>query len=186
MLRPIQSRASDILWNIHRKKLKYLICNTSDIVLDTWLGQGTVDRIQASRFHCCQCNPAQLNYPTFQKDLRALMDSLKFFQAQLRAINLLCGLIRSPCRDPQTTHRRHRNCVNGNSVLVVQIAVQSIPQVSRIMSQVHCPETIRDPVLLQRKKSRYFKASTTRHYNGHQHYHRCLTLPLTITSVFLR
>ena len=29
-------------------------------------------------------NPAQLNYPTLQKELLAIIDSLKFFEAQLR------------------------------------------------------------------------------------------------------
>ena len=72
-------------WNSNREAPKYLICDASDIGLDSWLGQGTLDRIQPARFHSRKFNPAQLNFLTLQQELLAIIDSLKFFEAQLRA-----------------------------------------------------------------------------------------------------
>ena len=71
-------------WNSNSEEPKYLICDARDIGLGSWLGQETLDRIQPARFHCRKFNPAQLNYPTLQKELLAIIDSLKFFEAQLR------------------------------------------------------------------------------------------------------
>ena len=71
-------------WNSNSEEAKYLICDASDIGLGSWLGQRTLDRIQPARFHSCKFNPAQLNYPTLQTELLAIIDSLKFFEAQLQ------------------------------------------------------------------------------------------------------
>ena len=71
-------------WNSNSEEPKYQICDASDIALGSWLGQGTLDRIQAARFHSLKFNPAQLNYHRLQKELLAILDSLKFFEAQLR------------------------------------------------------------------------------------------------------
>ena len=71
-------------WNTNSEEQKYLICDASDIGLGSWLGQGTLDRIQPARFQSRKFNPAQLNDPTLQKELLAIIDSLKFFDAQLR------------------------------------------------------------------------------------------------------
>ena len=71
------------LWN-ESKELKYLRCDTSNIGLGSWIGQGTLDTIRPSYFHRWKFNPAQLRYPTFQNQLLAIIDSLHFFEAQLR------------------------------------------------------------------------------------------------------
>ena len=49
-------------WNSNSEEPTYLICDARDIGLGSSLGQGTLDRIQATRFHSRKFNPAQLNY----------------------------------------------------------------------------------------------------------------------------
>jgi hypothetical protein len=71
-------------WNNESKEPKYLICDASDVGLGSWIGQGTLDSIRPACFHSRKFNPAQLRYPTFQKELLAIIDSLHFFEAQLR------------------------------------------------------------------------------------------------------
>ena len=68
-------------WDNTSEEPKYLICDASDISLSSWLGQETLDRIRPTRFHCCKFTPAQLSDATLQKQLLAIIDSLKFFEA---------------------------------------------------------------------------------------------------------
>ena len=71
-------------WNSTSEEPQYLICDASDIGLGSWLGQGTLDRIQPARFHSCKFNAAQLNYANLQKGILAMIVSLRFFAAQVR------------------------------------------------------------------------------------------------------
>ena len=72
-------------WNSNCEESKYLRCDASDIGLDSCLRQGTLDRMQAARFHSRTFNLTQLNFTTFQKELLEIMDTLLFFEAQLGA-----------------------------------------------------------------------------------------------------
>ena len=63
---------------------KYLIWDATDIVLDSCLGQRTLDRISPGRFHRSKFNPAQLSSRTLQKELLGIIDLQKFLEAQLR------------------------------------------------------------------------------------------------------
>ena len=60
------------------------MCNGSDIGWGSWLGEGTLDRIKPARIHSRKFNPVQLSYPTLQNELLAIINSLKFFEAQVR------------------------------------------------------------------------------------------------------
>ena len=71
-------------WDPSSEVPKYLACDASDIRLGSWIGQGELGSSQASHFHSRKFSPAQLNCPTFQKELLAIVDSLKLFEAQLR------------------------------------------------------------------------------------------------------
>jgi len=71
-------------WDHYSEAPKYLVCDASDIGLGSWIGQGELGSIQPCRFHSRKFSPAQLKYPTYQKELLAIVDSLKFFEAQLR------------------------------------------------------------------------------------------------------
>ena len=71
-------------WNNESTEPKYLICDASNVGLGSWIGQGTLDAIRQSCFHSRKFNRAQLRYPTFQKELLAIINSLHFFEAQLR------------------------------------------------------------------------------------------------------
>ena len=71
-------------WDNECKELKYLICDASDVGLGSWIGQGTLDAIRPSCFHSLKLNPGQLRYPIFLKAMLAIIDSLHFFEAQLR------------------------------------------------------------------------------------------------------
>jgi len=71
-------------WDHFSEGLKYLVCDASDIGLGSWIGQGELGSIRACRFHSRKFSPAQLKYPTYQKELLAIVDSLKFFEAQLQ------------------------------------------------------------------------------------------------------
>jgi len=71
-------------WDHFSEAPKYLVCNASDIVLGSWIGQGELGSIRPCCFHSRKFSPAQLKYPTYQKELLAIVDSLKFFEAQLR------------------------------------------------------------------------------------------------------
>jgi len=62
---------------------KYLVYDAKDIGLGSWIGQGELGSIRPSRFHYRKFSPAQLKYRTFQKELLAIVDSLKFFGVQL-------------------------------------------------------------------------------------------------------
>ena len=66
---------------------KILVCNASDIRLASWIEQGELGSILPCRFLSPKFSPAQLKYPTYQKKLLAIVDSLKFFEAQLRDHN---------------------------------------------------------------------------------------------------
>jgi len=63
---------------------KYLVCDASDIELGSWMGPGELGSIRPCRLHSRKFSPTQLKYSTYQKELLAIVDSLKFFEAQLR------------------------------------------------------------------------------------------------------
>jgi len=71
-------------WDHFSEAPKYLACDASDIVLGSWIRQGELGSIRPCRFHSQKFCPAQLKYPTYQKELLAIVDSLKFFEVQLR------------------------------------------------------------------------------------------------------
>jgi len=71
-------------WDHFSEAPKYLICDASDIGLGSWIEQGELGSIRPCRFHSRKFSPAQLKYPTYQKELLAIVDYLKFFEAQLR------------------------------------------------------------------------------------------------------
>jgi len=71
-------------WHHFSEAPKYLVCDASDIGLVSWIGQGELVSIQPCRFHFWKFSPAQLKYPTYQKELLAIVESLKYFEAQLR------------------------------------------------------------------------------------------------------
>jgi len=71
-------------WNHFSEGPKYLVCDASDIGLGSWIGQGELGSIRPYRFHYRKFSPEQGKYPTYQKELLAIVDSLKFFEAQLR------------------------------------------------------------------------------------------------------
>jgi len=71
-------------WDHFSEALKYLVCDASDIGLGSWIGQGELGSIRPCRFHSQKFSPAQLKYPTCQMELLPIVDSLKFFEAQLR------------------------------------------------------------------------------------------------------
>jgi len=71
-------------WDHFSEAPKYLVCDASDIGLGSWIGQGELGSIRSRRFHSWKFSPVQLEYPTYQKELLAIVDSLKFFEAQLR------------------------------------------------------------------------------------------------------
>jgi len=71
-------------WHHFSEAPKYLVCDASDIVLGSWIGQGELGSIRPCRFHSRKFSPVQLKYPSYQKELLAIVDSLKYFEAQLR------------------------------------------------------------------------------------------------------
>jgi len=71
-------------WDQFSEAPKYLVCDTSDIGLGSWIGQGELGSIRLCRFHSPKFSTTQLKYPTYQKELLAIVDSLKFFEAQLQ------------------------------------------------------------------------------------------------------
>jgi len=71
-------------WDHFSEAPKYLACDASDIGLGSCIGQGELGSIRPCRFHSQKFSPAQVKYPTYQKELLAIVDSLKFFDAQLR------------------------------------------------------------------------------------------------------
>jgi len=71
-------------WDHFSEGLKYLVCDASDIGIGSCIGQGELGSILPCRFHSRKFSPAQLKYPTYQKELLAIVDSRKFFEAQLQ------------------------------------------------------------------------------------------------------
>ena len=69
--------------NVH-KALKYMISDASNVELESWEGQRTLDTIRQSCFHSQQFNLAYLRCFTYQKELFAIINSLHLFKAQLR------------------------------------------------------------------------------------------------------
>ena len=116
------------LWNSNSEEPKYLICDASDIGLGSWLGQGTLDRIQPARFHSRKFNPAQLNYPTLQEELLAIIDSLKFFEAQLRGTKFTILPDHKPletcmdCTQPTQKLRRWQDFLGSFNQTIVHTA----------------------------------------------------------------
>jgi len=70
-------------WDITSQDQVYLVCDASDVGLESWIGQETLNLIRPARFHSRKFNPAQLNYATHDKELLDIHDSLHFFEAQL-------------------------------------------------------------------------------------------------------
>ena len=77
---------SDILTtqNKESKEPKYLIYNACDAGRGLWIGQSMLHTIRPSWFCSWIFKPEQPRYPTFQKELLAIIDSLHLFEAQLR------------------------------------------------------------------------------------------------------
>ena len=71
-------------WNHFSEEPKYLVCDGRDIGLGSWNGQGKLGSIRPCRFHYQTFSPAQLKYPSYQKEFLAIVDYLKSFEAQLR------------------------------------------------------------------------------------------------------
>jgi len=71
-------------WDHFSEAPKYLVCDASNIGLGSWIGQGELGSIRPCRFHSRKFKPAQLKYPTYQKELLTIVNFLKFFDAQLR------------------------------------------------------------------------------------------------------
>jgi len=71
-------------WDHFSEEPKYLVCDARDIGLGSWIEQGELRSIRPYRFHSRKFSPTQLKYPTYQKELLAIVDSLKFFEPQLR------------------------------------------------------------------------------------------------------
>jgi len=67
-------------WYHFSEALKYLVFDTSDIELGSWIGQGELGSIRHCRFHSRIFSPAQLKYPTYQKELLAIVEFLKSFE----------------------------------------------------------------------------------------------------------
>jgi len=70
-------------WDHDSEAPKYLVYDASNIGLGSWIGQGELGSIRPCRFHSRKFSPTQLKYPTYQKEVLAIVDSLKFFEAQL-------------------------------------------------------------------------------------------------------
>jgi len=71
-------------WDHFSEAPKYLVCDASDIGLGSWIAQGELGSIRSCRFHSRKFSPAQLKYPTYQKEFLTIVDSLKFFEDQHR------------------------------------------------------------------------------------------------------
>jgi len=71
-------------WDHFSQLPKYLLCDARADGLGSWIGQGELGSIRPCRFHSRKFSPAQLKYPTYQKELLAIVYSLKFFEAQLQ------------------------------------------------------------------------------------------------------
>ena len=66
------------------KEPKYFICDTSDAGLGSGIAQATLNNIRPSCFYSRNFDPVQPHYSTFQNVLLAIIDTLHFFEAQLR------------------------------------------------------------------------------------------------------
>jgi len=71
-------------WDHFLEAPKYLVCDASDIGLGSRIGKGELGSILPCQFHSQKFSLAHLKYPTYQKEFLAIVDSLKFFDAQLR------------------------------------------------------------------------------------------------------
>jgi len=71
-------------WDSFLEAPKYLVCDASDIGPGSWIGQEDLGSIRPYRFHSQKFSTEQLKYRTYQKELLAIVDSVKFFEAQLR------------------------------------------------------------------------------------------------------
>jgi len=71
-------------WDHFSEVPKYLVCEATDIGLGSWIGQGELGSIRPCRFNSRKFSSGQLTYLTYQKELLAIVDSFKFFEAQLR------------------------------------------------------------------------------------------------------
>jgi len=91
---------------------KYLVCDASDIRLGSWIGQGELGSIRPCQFHSWKFSPAQLKYPTYQKELLTIVDSLKFFEAQIQDHKFTVltdhSPLLSPLRPRQTSQKLAR------------------------------------------------------------------------------
>ena len=80
-------------WDYFSEAPKSLVYDASHIGQGSWIGQGEVESIRHCRFHSRKFSPGQLKYLIYQKELLAIIDSLQFFEAQLRYQNLLFSWI---------------------------------------------------------------------------------------------
>jgi len=71
-------------WDHFSEAPKYIVCDASDIGLGSWIGQGELEAIRPFRFHYQKFSPAQLKYPTYKKELLAIVHVLRFFESQMR------------------------------------------------------------------------------------------------------
>jgi len=74
-------------WDQFSEAPKYLGCDASDIGLGLWIGLGELGSIWPCQFHSPNFSPTHLRYPIYQKELLAIIDSLKFFEARLQDHN---------------------------------------------------------------------------------------------------
>jgi len=71
-------------WDHFSETPKYLVWYACDSGLGSWIGQGELGSIQPCHFYSQKFSPLQLKYPTYHKELLAIVDSLKFFESQLQ------------------------------------------------------------------------------------------------------
>jgi len=69
-------------WDHFSEVPKYLVCDASNIGIGSCIGQGELESIRPCGFHSRKFSPAQVKYSIYQKELLAIVDSLKFFEAQ--------------------------------------------------------------------------------------------------------
>jgi len=62
----------------------YLITDASNVGLSGWIGQNEVSVIRLAAFHSRCLNKSQTNYTTTDKELLAIVDSLRHFRGELQ------------------------------------------------------------------------------------------------------
>jgi len=67
-------------WNHFSEEPKYLVWDASNIGLGSWIEEGELGSMQCCQFHFQKFTSVQLKYPTYQKELLAIVDSLNYFE----------------------------------------------------------------------------------------------------------